>query len=167
MASGSFIVAEYCRESQLPFERMGDNVVVFSVEEPNGDLLSVADANRQRFILQTLYPFLVPRQKRRAMCTFTARASYKVEIGALTFDEADGEIGFRTGIQGDVAELGAGFLAAVIEHHLLIATQWLPGVAAVCFNDVSPVAALQLCSGLSAVTDVIEHAIDGLADGNE
>jgi hypothetical protein len=154
------IAATYCSQRGWRFEQADEHSLIFGVEEANGDLLCVAEVSGERFILRAIYPFIVPRQKRGVMGLFVARANYRTEIGQLDFDETEGEIGLKTGVAGDILALGLSGFAIVAERHLRTANQWLPGVAAICFNDMSPAAALRLGEETYSLADTMRQAND-------
>lgn len=157
------IVARYCAQYGWLYEQADEDTLVFGVEESNGDLLCVAEVSKKRFILRAVYPFTVPRQKRGVMMLFVARANLKTEIGQLDFNESDGEIILKTGVAGDIAALGLAGFAIAADRHLRTANQWLPGIAALCFNDISLAAALRLGAEMCSLADTMQQANDSFA----
>jgi hypothetical protein len=132
-------------------------VVVAPVDVAHGTLLCEAHADESRLIIKSLYPFTVPVSERLLLAEFVARANRRIGLGTLTVDLDDGEIEFKTAMALGGDGWDSAVVGSIMEQQFHAADRWLPGVAATCFADFSPRAALELCIRTSAAR-IIERA---------
>ncbi|HEV2237764.1 MAG TPA: hypothetical protein VGR57_13985 [Ktedonobacterales bacterium] len=157
------VVAEYCDERGWPYDAVSEHALMSRLNLPEAELVCTADATARQFVFLTYYPITVPELKRHLMAEFVARANDPAEAGNLTLDLEDGVIAYRSSVALDVSAFGVALVSSVIERHLEAAPLWLPGIAGVCYLDMSPLAALAHCDAPWPVDEVMRQANDRMS----
>jgi hypothetical protein len=157
------VVADYCDERDWPFDVVSEHALMFRMDLPEAELVCTVDATARQLVFLTYYPIAVPALKRHPMAEFVARANDPAEVGNLTLDLDDGVVAYRSSLALDVSAFGSALVSSVIERHLEAAPLWLPGIAGVCYLDMSPWAALAHCGGPWSVDEVMQQANDRMS----
>lgn len=155
---GIAVVEAYFHQSGWTFERVDQSAVVAPIDTERGRLMCIASVNDQRFLCESRYSFVVPQMKRMLVAEFATRANCQIEEGSISMNLDDGDVGVRTSFALGGCDWNPAVVGSVMRHHLEIADRWLPGVAVVCFADISPQRALRLCTTTTPVSEVIDQA---------
>ena len=77
------------------------------------------------------------------MSEFLTRANYNLPVGNFEFDMDNGEIRFKTSINLGGAGLSAELFDQLVTANVAVVDQYLPGLARVIDDEMSPDAAIQ------------------------
>jgi hypothetical protein len=156
------VVAAYMAQHGWRALEWGDGAtLVVPIDLPNGRVRCLANVTHQRFLFHSFYPFTAPTAKRMLVAEFVVRANYHIADsvdGVLDFDLSDGEIGFKTRVTCEGSAPSPTLVATVVRAHLDMADRLLPGVAAVCFTDIMPRAAVEQCVRINSLAAVAARA---------
>ena len=151
------VLEAYCRRRGWMVEWADEATLVMSIDVEHGRLFCTVAVDDRRLVVESLYSFVVPPSRRILAAEFAARANRRIEVGALAVDLDDGEVGCKTGVAIAGERWDLALAGSLMEEHLQMADRWLPGVAALCYADLTPRAALELCMRTS-VAEVMERA---------
>lgn len=157
---GAEAITVYFRQRKWQFERIDERAFTLTRPTPNGEVACLAHLGDHFFAFHSIYPFFVPAAKRLRAAQFASLANCRTPIGTLELDLFSGELGCKTGLAIESRKLSLMLVAAIVEPNLQVADRWLPGAAAVCFSDVGPQAAIDQCSGVFAVAEIVARACE-------
>ena len=124
-------------------EWLGSDSFVVGVDLPTGCYLCTASAWHGLLVYEIAFPFHAPPNRRAAVANFVLRANFRVRFGALDLDVDGGELRLRsTLVYSADNDPVSDTLAELVATRHAAAERWLPGLAAVAFADMSPIAAL-------------------------
>lgn len=160
-------LAAYCVEHGWRFDITDDMRLLIHLRLSYGASLCVASVQSGTFLFRSHFPFDIPETKRLLMAEFAARVNCQSPYGMLYFDPANGMVGVSTSIPLETGHLYSALVDLVVCRNLAAAERWLPGIAAVCFSDVSPKAAMVRCQPHDLIAAVVEEAIDRLNSNDD
>lgn len=115
----------------------------------NGQWSCYAKVNeaRREFMFYSLCPVTAPADKRLAMAEFLTRANYGLTIGNFEMDFDIGEIHYKTSIDVEGDRLSMALVRQLVYANVMIVDQYLPGIMAVIYGNVSPIEAIAKVEG--------------------
>jgi hypothetical protein len=152
----------YCAERGWTSERIDDRAMAIPIDAEHGRLLCMVEVKASCWVCESLYAISVPRAKRPLAAELAARANLRTDVGALSVELDDGEIGFRTGLPFPHGRPDPAVIGELLEQHLDAADRWLPAVAAVVCLDYTPRAAIGQCVSFCTVAAAVADANDRL-----
>ncbi len=153
-------------ERGLTFEHLDDSAIVVAIEEPYPLVTTTIQAFDRRAVFDTIYPFKAPAQQRSRTMELVVRLNCRTDVGALTLDPEDGELGFRTWLPISGEYLTVHNASSALREHWAEANRLLPAIAVVVFTDLSLVSAIAQSKGTTPLDEVVRLAIRRLdADG--
>jgi hypothetical protein len=147
---------------RLSYERLDDKSLVVPAKGSYPLVLTTVRVINEQTIIDTLYPFMAPVQRRLRTIELAARLNNRLDVGALTSDPDDGELGFRTGLPIQAMQVTVAMAAQALEQHWAAANRVMPGVAALVFTDLSVSAAIAQLEGTYPIDDVVRNATQQL-----
>lgn len=142
------------------FTQIRQTALLVPVPGKNGQLLGLFQAReeQEQFTFEVSYTFQAPERRRLAVAELLARLNYPLVVGAFQMDLADGEVGYKAGLDVTGTPLTPALIQSMMTLGLATADAHLPAIAAVCFAGVSAAAAAELLE--EGETDfTIEQAI--------
>ena len=97
---------------------------------------------REQFVFYSVCPVSAFEEQRPAMAEFLARANDGLILCNFELDFDDGEIRYKTSIDVEGAELSQALIRQVVYSNVATMDAYLPGVLALLYGDLSPIAAI-------------------------
>jgi hypothetical protein len=115
----------------------------------NGRWSCYAEAREEfeQFAFYSVCPVNAPADRRPAVTEFLTRANSGLLIGNFEIDLADGEICYKTSLDVGDAELTPALVKNAVYMNVLMMDQYLPGIMAVLYGEISPREALARIEG--------------------
>lgn len=115
----------------------------------NGQWICYARVREEenQFICYSDFPVKVPEDKRLAMAEFLTRINYGLVIGNFEMDFEDGELHYKTGIDGGDDRLSQALVRQVVYRNMQTTDEYFPGMMAIISGDALPVEAVALIEG--------------------
>lgn len=135
------IVVSFFESHDWPISQVeGETALQMAFQGENGQWSCYASTNeaRQEFVFYSLCPINVPENQRLAMAEFLTRANYGITIGNFEMDFDNGEIHYKTSIDVEGDELSTALIQQLVAANVVIMNQYLPGIMAVIYGNVSP-----------------------------
>jgi hypothetical protein len=156
------ILASYGFQHDWKFEVADNTSLTVPIKLARGEVLCIARLYPDIFEFRSLLPFRVPESKRTLMMDFVSRINCHALVATLFFDCANGEIGVETAAPVATGWLCPAVIDPIVRINLAAIDRWLPGVAAVCYSDVSPNTAIALCGAPCPIAAVVGEAVKKL-----
>lgn len=121
-----------------PHEQMpGRDVVTFPFQGDDERWVVYAEAREEdgRVIVYSVVPFNIPAERRARVMEFLTRANYGLQIGNFELDLDDGEVRFKTSLDGKGVELGPELVDRAIVMNLHATNQYVAGIATLVGDD--------------------------------
>ncbi|HLP89280.1 MAG TPA: YbjN domain-containing protein [Nostocaceae cyanobacterium] len=138
-------VVNFFKNDNWPFVQMEDQPILqtnFQGENGQWSCFARVRLEQEQFIFYSVCPVNVPENKRLAMAEFLTRANSDVVIGNFEMDFDDGEIRYKTSIDVEGERLTFGLIKQLIYPNVMIMDEYLPGIMAVIYGNISPVDAI-------------------------
>ena len=106
----------------------------------NGKWVCYADAKEEaeQFIFYSLLSFKVPEDKRQLIAEFITRVNYGLLIGNFELDFSDGEIRYKTSIDGEGTHIDTFLIKRLVYANVLTTDKYIPGFMKVIYSKFSP-----------------------------
>ncbi len=164
-------LASYGFQHHWKFEVMDNASLMVPIRLSQGEVLCIARLHPDIFEFRSLFPFRVPESKQMLMMDFVSRINCHALVATMYFDRANGEIGVEAATPVATGWLCPAVIDPIVRINLAAVECWLPGVAAVCYSDVSPNTAIAMCSAPWPIAAVVGDAVKRLEsfgdDGNQ
>lgn len=142
----------------LTTEFSGQTVLRFNHEGQNGHWVCIAHAREaeDRLVVYSIELTEAPAGRRAALAEFLTRANYGMIIGnfEMDFDDADGEVRFKTSIDVEGDRLTTTLIGQLVKLNIQMMDKYLPGIRAVATTDITPLAAIEQIEGPSQTRDI-------------
>jgi len=141
-----FFTADDWKFSQLE----GKEILRMGFSGDNGQWTCFAQAReeQEQFVFYSSCPVKAPEEKRHALAEFLTRANWGLVVGNFEMDYTDGEVRYKTSISVKDGEvLAPGLIKHAVYPNVLTMDQYLPGIMAVLYGDVSPADAIAKVEG--------------------
>lgn len=106
-----------------------------------------ARETEQQLVFYSLCPINVSADKRSAVAEFLSRANYGLTIGNFEIDFEDGEVRYKTSIDVENDRLSSALVKQLVYANVVITDQYLPGLLAVIYGEMSPLEAIAQIEG--------------------
>jgi hypothetical protein len=163
-------VAAYGFQHHWKFEVVDDATLMVPIRLSQSEVICVARLQPETFEFRSRFPFRVAESKRMLIADFASRVNCHSAVAQLYLDHTQGEIGIATALPVDVGWLCPAMIDRIVHINLAAAERWLSGAAAVCYSDVSPHAAIELCGAPYPVALAIGEAakqLESFGGGNQ
>lgn len=147
------LVEEFLAEQEWGWEPIeGENALRFSFRGDNGRWFCFVTARdeQNQLLFYSVLDVNVAEEKRNAMAEFLTRANYGLVLGNFEMDYSDGEIRFKTSIDGGEGRLPSEAVKPLVFANLVVMDRYLPGIMAVLYSDTTPEEALERVEGKGA-----------------
>lgn len=101
------------------------------------------DEPRAQVAYYSLFPAVVPAERRGAVVDFITRANVGLVIGNFEFDTDHGELRYKTSIDVEGDRLTPALLTHVVHANVLTMDRYLPGLLSVIQDGATPAEALR------------------------
>jgi hypothetical protein len=138
-------VTKFMQDDGWPFERVGEEPIartLFQGDHAQFVCFAQAREEQQQFTFYSMLPVMVPEHKRAEVAEFITRANYDMVVGNFELDLDDGDVRYKTSIDVEDAELTPALIRPLFYANVLMMDQYLPGLMAVIYADVSPADAI-------------------------
>lgn len=117
----------------------GETALRFAFRGENGRWLCFMTAREEhnQLIFYSVLDVNVVEEKRVAMAEFITRANYGLIFGNFEMDFSDGEIRFKTSVDGGDGELPPEMIKPLVFGNLVVMDRYLPGIMALLYSDVT------------------------------
>jgi hypothetical protein len=121
----------------------GQPILQMGYQGENGQWMCYARANEdpQQFAFYSVYPVVVPDDRKFAIAEFITRANSGLVLGNFEFNFDNGEILYKTSIDVEGDRLTSALIKRLVYTNVVIMDQYLPGINAVLEN-ASPESAI-------------------------
>ena len=99
---------------------------------------SIVDEEKHWLRFYSILPVHVPEDKRADIIEFMTRANYGLMLGNYEMDMNDGEVRFKTSIDGEGGELTKPMIDNLLRSNLISMDRYFPGLMAVLYSDRTP-----------------------------
>ncbi len=140
------VMEDYFNRAGVSFDRREDEQVLdMAYKGLNGEWLCSAFAREEedRCGFYSILLIETPEDQNLAVSEFLTRANYNLPVGNFEFDMDNGEIRFKTSINLGGAGLSAELFDQLVTANVAVVDQYLPGLARVIDDEMSPDAAIQ------------------------
>jgi hypothetical protein len=155
-------VYAYCLQQDWRVEDADDTTLWVRKTFSCGLIHADAHVRQERFTFRSQFPVVVPELRRRLMMEFAMQANRDSDYAFMYLDHATGEIGVTTGTPVAMGYLCPAVIDLVVGSNLIAIDRWLPGVAAVCYCDISPKTAIAMCSAPCPIAAAVGEAVKNL-----
>ncbi len=141
---------QFFEDDDWPVERVGDDPVLrLPYEGAAGNWQCFAQAREEQFqfVFYSVYPVLVPADRRAAMAELLTRANYGLVLGNFELDYDDGEVRFKTSLDVEGSRLTGALIQACVYANVVMMDQYMPGIVALLAEGVAPAVALARVEG--------------------
>ena len=116
----------------------GDSALRLFYKGKNGEWNCYAQVREEekQFLFYSICPVQIPENKRITIAEFITRANYGIFIGNFELDFSDGEIRYKTSVDGN--GLNFDLIQNLVYANVTMMDEYLPGIIAVIENDVLP-----------------------------
>jgi len=138
---------DFLREQNWEWERVeGHNALRFAFKGDNGSWLCFVAAREEenQIVFYSVLEENVPEHKRIAMAELLTRANYGLVFGNFEMDFEDGELRFKTSLDGGDGEISPESIKPLLFGNILVMDKYLPGVHSLLHTDIAPKDALKL-----------------------
>ncbi len=127
----------------------GKTALQLAFQGENGQWGCYAATNKesQKFMFYSLCPVNVPENQRLAMAEFLTRANYGITLGNFEMDFDNGEIHYKTSINVEDDQISISLVRQLVYTNVMVMDQYLPGIMAVIYGNVSPIDAIVQIEG--------------------
>ena len=132
------VIDEALQRRGWPHEQMpGRDVITFPFQGDDERWVVYAEAREddERVLVYSVVPFNVPRERRAAVAEYITRANYGLHIGNFELDLDDGEVRFKTSLDGKGIGLSPELVDRVIVLNLHATNRYVGGLAALMGDD--------------------------------
>lgn len=100
---------------------------------------AIVDEEKHWLRFYSILPVHVSEDKRTDAAEFITRANYGLMLGNFEMDLADGEVRFKTSIDGEGGELTKPMIDNLLRSNLISMDRYFPGLMAVLYSERLPV----------------------------
>lgn len=143
-------MVRFFREDDWKFEQVeGKPILRMGFAGDNGKWTCMARAieDAQQFIFYSIAPANVPEDKRREMAEFITRANYGMRIGNFEMDFSDGELRYKSSIDGEDDRLSAPLVKHMVYPNVLMMDKYLPGILGILYGNKTAQQAIEEIEG--------------------
>lgn len=118
---------------KVDVRRDSDNTASFGIEvEPAPWRVHVfANDDTQRILVHSVFPSLVPDERRAEMMEFVTRANFGLAIGNFELDLSSGELRYKTSLDANHTTLDDDVVKPLFVANISTMNRYLPGLYAV------------------------------------
>jgi len=144
------LVEEFLVEQEWGWEPIeGEDAIRFAFRGDNGRWLCFVTAREEenQLLFYSVLDVNVAEEKRDSMAEFLTRANYGLVLGNFEMDYSDGEVRFKTSIDGGDGGVPPEMVKPLVFANLVVMDRYLPGIMAVLYSDTTPKEALEKVEG--------------------
>ena len=143
------IIAYFTKDDWTFTKLQGESVLQMAYQGENGlwNCYAQARESQEQFIFYSIYPELVPVDKRLTVAELLTRINYGLVIGNFEMDFNDGEIRYKTSIGVEEDILTYQVIKRLVYANVTIMDRYLPAIRAVMDRNMSPEEAIAQIEG--------------------
>jgi hypothetical protein len=139
------VVTTFLDQKGWSYVAMGDGSLVLRYDGQHASWRCrvFVDEKRAQVAYYSLFPAVVPAERRGAVVDFITRANVGLVIGNFEFDTNRGELRYKTSIDVEGDRLTPALLTHVVHANVLTMDRYLPGLLSVIQDGATPAEALR------------------------
>lgn len=139
------VVTSFLEQKGWSYVEMGDGSLMLRYDGQHASWRCrvFVDETRAQVAFYSLFPEVVPAERRGAVVDFITRANVGLVIGNFEFDADRGELRYKTSIDVEGDRLTPALLTHVVHANVLTMDRYLPGLLLVVQDGAEPAAALR------------------------
>ncbi|HLO86700.1 MAG TPA: YbjN domain-containing protein [Nostocaceae cyanobacterium] len=143
-------VVNFLRIDNWPFVQIPEQPILqttFQGDNGQWSCFARVRVEQQQFVFYSICPVNAPENKRLVIAEFLTRANSAIVIGNFELDFNDGEIRYKTSIDVEGDRITSALIKQLIYANVSIMDEYLPGIMAVIYGNLSPQEAIAQIEG--------------------